>query len=94
MLRPSSSFHRQRCAAHTVRVVRAEIQGGKTMERLLNMIVALHVRVADRDRGATATEYALLVAFIALVIVAGVTLFGNQLNTFFSDLGSNVGIIN
>jgi pilus assembly protein Flp/PilA len=64
------------------------------MERLLNMIVALHVRVTDRDRGATATEYALLVAFIALVIVGGVTLFGNQLNTFFSDLGSNVGIIN
>lgn len=65
------------------------------MERLLNLIVSIHARVADKDeRGATATEYALLVAFIALVIVGGVTLFGNQLDTFFSHLGSNVGIIN
>ena len=64
------------------------------MDRLLTMIVAMHTRLTSEDKGATATEYALLVAFIALIIVAGVTLFGNQLNTFFSDLGSNIGIIN
>ncbi len=66
------------------------------MEQLLKLIVAIQLRAAevrDGDRGATATEYALLVAFIALVIVAGVTLFGSQLNTFFSTLGSKVGII-
>ncbi|WP_422933872.1 Flp family type IVb pilin [Sinomonas sp. P47F7] len=45
----------------------------------------------DRDRGATATEYALLVGLIALVIIAGVTLFGANLQTFFSGLGSTVG---
>ncbi len=37
------------------------------------LIVALHARLEDRvenlkDRGATATEYAMLVAFIAIVI--------------------------
>ena len=48
----------------------------------------------DRDdSGATATEYAILVAFIALAIVLGVTLFGSQLNDFFSTLGSKIGII-
>ena len=40
---------------------------------VLNLIAALHARVEDaKDRGATATEYAMLVAFIAIVITAGV----------------------
>jgi pilus assembly protein Flp/PilA len=43
------------------------------------------------EKGATATEYSLLVGLIALVIVAGVTLFGTNLNTFFSGLGTTVG---
>lgn len=42
----------------------------------------------DRDeRGATATEYGLLVGFIAMVIVAGVGVFGEALNTYFDGLG-------
>ncbi|MGY3320137.1 Flp family type IVb pilin [Arthrobacter sp. TE12232] len=43
------------------------------------------------EKGATATEYSLLVGLIALVIVAGVTLFGTNLNTFFSGLAGTVG---
>jgi pilus assembly protein Flp/PilA len=39
------------------------------------------------DRGATATEYALLVGLIAMVIVAGVTFFGQNLNGWFHRLG-------
>ena len=42
------------------------------------------------DKGATATEYGLLVGLIALIIVAGVGLFGSNLNTFFSNLSSKV----
>ena len=38
------------------------------------------------DRGAGMTEYALLVAFIALVAVVGVTAFGTELNDFFDGL--------
>ena len=66
------------------------------MDRILKLIVAMHIRVTEvreGDRGATATEYALLVAFIALVIVVGVTAFGNQLNDFFNSLGQKVGIV-
>ncbi|NYE38905.1 pilus assembly protein Flp/PilA [Nocardioides cavernae] len=41
----------------------------------------------ERDeRGATATEYGLLVGFIAIVIVAGVGLFGTALDTYFGGL--------
>ncbi|MFN2518930.1 MAG: Flp family type IVb pilin [Jatrophihabitantaceae bacterium] len=64
------------------------------MNQLLKLIVALHMRVTDvreGDRGATATEYALLVAFIAIAIIAGVTLFGNALNNFFGNLATKVG---
>lgn len=46
---------------------------------------------AKGEKGATATEYALLVGLIALVIIGGVTLFGNNLQTFFSNLGVKVG---
>lgn len=40
------------------------------------------------DRGATATEYGLLVGFIAIVIVAGVAVFGEALNTHFDGLAT------
>jgi pilus assembly protein Flp/PilA len=43
------------------------------------------------EKGATATEYSLLVGLIALVIVVGVTAFGTNLNTFFGGLATTVG---
>jgi pilus assembly protein Flp/PilA len=46
--------------------------------------------VDEKDKGATATEYALLVAFIALAIVAGVTAFSGALSGWFSDLGTTI----
>jgi pilus assembly protein Flp/PilA len=59
--------------------------------QLLNLIVALHARLdAKSDRGATATEYAILVAVIAMVVIGGATLFGSNLNSWFSSLGSHV----
>lgn len=45
------------------------------------------------DTGATATEYALLVAFIALIIVAGVGFFGAQLNVVYTALADGVASV-
>jgi pilus assembly protein Flp/PilA len=42
------------------------------------------------EKGATATEYSLLVGLIALVIVVGVGAFGTNLNTFFNGLAGKV----
>ena len=42
------------------------------------------------DRGATATEYALLVALIAFAIITGVMLFGGSLDSFFRGLARTV----
>jgi pilus assembly protein Flp/PilA len=67
------------------------------MQHLLKLIAAMHLRLnefADKERGATATEYAILVAFIALLIILGVTFFGNQLNSWFGRIGSHVSSFN
>jgi pilus assembly protein Flp/PilA len=45
----------------------------------------------ESEKGATATEYSLLVAFIAFAIIVGVTAFGGALNTWFTGLGTEVG---
>ena len=37
----------------------------------------------QRERGATSTEYALMAGMIALVIVSGVMVFGQALNSVF-----------
>ncbi|WP_369045063.1 Flp family type IVb pilin [Sinomonas sp. P10A9] len=44
----------------------------------------------DKEKGATATEYALLVGLIALIIAVGVLAFGNALNTWFNALATKV----
>lgn len=58
------------------------------------MLTKLFVRAQAwmaREEGATATEYGLLVAFIAFLIIVGVTAFGGALNTFFGRLATAVG---
>jgi pilus assembly protein Flp/PilA len=64
------------------------------MTAIMVSVLAFVSGVKDRltsEKGATATEYSLLVAFIALLIIAGVTLFGNALNAWFSSLATKVG---
>ena len=43
------------------------------------------------EEGANLVEYALLVTLIALVVFAGVSLLGTNLNIWFSNMGSVVG---
>lgn len=64
-----------------------------TIQPILTFLSAMYTRVADvrdKERGATATEYALLVALIAVVIAVAVGFFGTQLSTFFNSLGNTV----
>jgi pilus assembly protein Flp/PilA len=42
------------------------------------------------EEGATATEYSILAGFIAIVLVAGIGLFGLALNGYFGDLANGV----
>ncbi|MET8760947.1 Flp family type IVb pilin [Lentzea sp. NPDC004782] len=42
------------------------------------------------DRGATAVEYGLMVALIAIVIIAGVTLLGQNLLALFNNIAGQL----
>ena len=46
---------------------------------------------AREEGGATAVEYALMVALIAAVIIVAVTALGNNASTKFSQVGRAVG---
>lgn len=64
-----------------------------TMTTLMVSVLAFVSGVKDRlssEKGATATEYSLLIAFIAFLIIGGVTVFGNALDKWFTDLGGEV----
>lgn len=53
----------------------------------------LAARIQSRltsERGATAVEYGLLVALIAVVIIVAVTLLGNNLSTTFDNVAQKV----
>ncbi len=57
------------------------------------MLTSLYVRArnwAASDEGATAVEYGIMVALIAVIIIAGVTLLGGNLNTLFNNVAGKV----
>ena len=43
-----------------------------------------------RDEGATAVEYGLMVALIAIVIIAAVALIGNRLDLTFDEVAASL----
>jgi pilus assembly protein Flp/PilA len=62
----------------------------------MNLLDAWHYLQArldlDRDeRGASLVEYALLVALIAVVCIAAITILGNNASTKFSEVGGSIG---
>jgi pilus assembly protein Flp/PilA len=58
---------------------------------MYRLIARVFPQRADRDRGATAVEYGLMVALIAAVIVAAVFLLGGNLSTMFNSTATCVG---
>ena len=45
------------------------------------------------ERGATATEYALLIVFVALAIAVGAQTLGQGINSLFSQIGTQLANI-
>ena len=63
------------------------------MTSLMVSMTAFIAGIKDRfssEKGATATEYSLLIAFVAFAIIVGAGLFGTALNEWFSDLAVKV----
>lgn len=64
------------------------------MSTLMVSILAFVSEIKDRlasEKGATATEYSLLLAFIAFGIILAVTAFGGALSGWFNELA---GVVN
>lgn len=47
-------------------------------------------RFFSDESGATATEYAMLIIFIALAIAGGATLLGSNINNLFNAIGASL----
>ena len=57
----------------------------------MNTFVAkLKSKRGSREKGATAVEYGLMVALIAIVIIVAVALLGTNLSTLFSNTAASV----
>jgi len=59
---------------------------------MLTQLVKFQVKIAALrdDRGATAVEYGLMVALIAIVIIVAVTLLGTNLSGLFNTVATSV----
>lgn len=58
---------------------------------MLALYTNFSVRVRQNEKGATAVEYGIMVALIAVVIIVAVTLLGGTLNTMFQQVKCQVG---
>ena len=57
---------------------------------MLDVVAKIKTMWVSRERGATAVEYGLMVALIAVVIIAGVTLLGTNLQTLFNNTAGKI----
>jgi pilus assembly protein Flp/PilA len=63
------------------------------MTSLMVSMIAFVAGVKDRmasEKGATAVEYGLMVALIAVVIIGAVTLIGTNLDTLFRSVAGSL----
>jgi pilus assembly protein Flp/PilA len=57
---------------------------------LTALVFVAQQRLGKAAKGATAVEYGLLVALIAAVIIAAVTLLGGQLSSLFASVAGKI----
>jgi pilus assembly protein Flp/PilA len=58
---------------------------------MLRLWTAYQSRFVKDEEGASMVEYALLVALIAVVVIAGALILGGAVETKFDEVGSTVG---
>ena len=57
---------------------------------MLEKLITLMLIGRDEEEGATAVEYGLMVALIAIVIIAAVTLLGTNLSSLFNRIAGSL----
>jgi len=59
--------------------------------QLITLLTVVSLQFRDRkERGATAVEYGLLVGLIAVVMITGVALVGQDLSTLFEKVSTTL----
>ena len=58
---------------------------------MLSLYTNLMIRLRSEEKGATAVEYGIMVALIAVVIIVAVSLLGGTLTTMFEQVRCQVG---
>jgi pilus assembly protein Flp/PilA len=74
------------CVDHLLEHPSLEGKERKSMEKLL----ALWVKVQNRERGQGLVEYALIIALVAILLVGALTLLKGQLSTVFSNISNSL----
>ena len=62
------------------------------MNRWYKNIQSSVIRAFNRHSGQDLTEYALLVALVAIIVVVAVVFFGTQVSAFLQGIGTTVGL--
>ena len=57
---------------------------------MLSCLIKFQARLQNSESGATAVEYGLMVALIAIVIIVAVSLLGTNLSTLFNTVATSV----
>ena len=58
---------------------------------MLQNFIAIMLAGRDEEKGATAVEYGLMVALIAIVIITAVALLGDNLSGLFDEVANSLG---
>lgn len=56
--------------------------------KITKLFVDAQIRLRREEAGATAVEYGLIVGLIAIVIIAGITILGTNLNGMFTSISN------
>ncbi len=57
---------------------------------MLSLYTNLMIRLRNEEKGATAVEYGIMVALIAVVIIIAVSTLGGTLTTLFEDVNTDI----
>jgi pilus assembly protein Flp/PilA len=58
--------------------------------KMLSLYTNVMIRLRSEEKGATAVEYGIMVALIAVVIIVAVSTLGGQLGTLFSGVSTDI----
>ena len=57
---------------------------------MLSLYTHLMTRLRNDEKGATAVEYGIMVALIAVVVIVAVSTLGGQLGDLFTDVNADI----